>query len=163
MSLLTQDLIERAIQLALPSVRQICAEYYWGPKGVAIAVAGKGIDDPPVVFVMPELLGPDGSIDEKWKRGRDFRDVAKSKMYMSLREGRPSWEVVNLTPWSLEHDEFLYQGGVAKDSNLAVGCSGSFGQVDEACAWIVYNCVALLCSLEIKKLQDQKVNQLKLV
>lgn len=152
MSLLTVDLVNEAIDLALPSVRAIAKRHTWSPEGVTIVVGGVGLDEP-VEHVMEEL-GPEDTWSDRWGEHSDFRLYARKKMEVSLRTGRPSGEVVADAPWLLEEGDTFWQGGVAEDTSLAVGASGIYGEADEAIAWIVWNIIRMLCLLAIRRRRD---------
>lgn len=158
MALLTEDLVDQAVELSLPTMREVARKNTWGPKGVAIAVNAKGLDQP-YLAVMDEL-GPMREWEEKWGEGRRFDLIALSKAHIARSNGTTSWEVVSQMPWLLEEGDFLYRGGVAEDTDLGVGVSGIYGEMDEALAWIVWNLIAGLCNLEITMLRKDKVNRL---
>ena len=60
----------------------------------------------------------------------------------------------------LEEGDFIYQGGAAEDTDFGVGVSGAYGETDEACAWIVWNIIRLLCLRKIADMRDQGINRL---
>lgn len=155
--LLTEELVREAIQLALPSVREVVAKHTWGPLGVAIVIDAKGLEKP-FLFAMDEL-GP----RENWKNRKgefsDFLEIARLKAQLAKRYGSPTSSIVASHPWSLEEGEFFYAGGVAEDTDLAVGASGAFGDTDEACAWIVFSIIQLLCKRKIAEMQAQGINR----
>lgn len=152
MSLLTEELVQEAIELALPTVRVLCKRYTWGPQGVVIGVAGKGLAAP-YIYAMEEL-GP----EDKWDSS--FYLIVAQKLQVSSRTGRTSHSVVSDKPWLLEEEDSFYRGGVAEDEGLAVAASGSHGEIDEVVAWIVFNLIAGLCQMKLKELRDQNINHL---
>lgn len=159
MALLTEEMVREAVELALPSIRAILENHTWGPKGVVIAVKYHGRSDrygyDPYIHVMDEL-GPLGNSTKLW--GLDFVQVVLAKLEVSVRHGRPSREVVTNMPWALGVGDSLYGGAVAEDSHLAVAVSGSYQEVDEAIAWIVWNIVWMLCTRKIAELRETGVN-----
>lgn len=154
---LTQKLVLKAIDQVLPALRNLVKNHTWGPLGLAIAVGGKGLKQP-VVYIMEEL-GTEESWKEQWG-DKNFRKIAIKKMEVSLRTGKESGCVVINTPWQLESGDFIYQGGVAEDTDLAVGISGAHGGTDEACAWIVWNAIRLECLEKMAQMRDNKQNRL---
>lgn len=158
MALLTKELVYEAIDLALPTIRELVKNHTWGPQGVVIGVVGKGLSKP-VVHIMEEL-GP----KDTWENSRgdpiDFADIAVGKARVSRRSGRSTRSVLNSSPWSLEENDYLYQGGSSEDSDLGIGASGAYGETDEACAFVVWNCIWLLCVRKITKMRDQGLNRL---
>lgn len=155
-SILTMEIVQEAIDLALPSIRAICQSYNWGPQGVVIAVGGN-IFDQPFVYVMDEL-GPRVTWKERYE-GCDFEEIALEKLEGALRTGRPNVELIR-TPWRLRLGDSFYQGAVAEDTDLAVAVSGSYEEIDEACARIVWNFITAICTRRFKELQKQDVTRL---
>lgn len=153
-------MVREAIDLALPTVRVLCAKYTWGPKGVVIAVSHRSLTGP-YVCVMDEL-GP----RESWKDNDtdgtplDFQDIALRKLRVSSRTGRTSHDVMSDKPWLLDGGDSLYRGAVAEDDGLAVAASGSHAEIDEAVAWIVFNLIAALCHMKIREIRRTGVNQI---
>ena len=43
MGILTRALVEKAVQLALPTIREVVKVHTWGPKGVVIVVDAEGL------------------------------------------------------------------------------------------------------------------------
>lgn len=110
MSILTKGLVQRAIELALPTVRLLVKEHTWGPPGVVIAVDGKGLEEP-VIYVMEEL-GPEADWEKRWGEGKNFRQVALEKLRVAARTGLTSRAVTTNHPWLLEEGDSLYIGAV---------------------------------------------------
>ena len=156
--LLTEELVREGINLALPTVRALTEKYTWGPQGVVIVVDAKGLSEQ-FVFVMKEL-GP----RDTWKNRKgepvDFEMVARYKASLARRMGKSTESVVNNSPWSLDEGNYFYAGGAAEDSDLGVGASGAYGETDEACAWVVWNCIRLLCRRKIAEMREQGINRL---
>ncbi len=146
--MLTNELVGKAIRLALPTIERLCKEYYWGPKGVVIIVGGKGLEKP-IVYSMKSVPN---EVDwhPAWGEYRNFRVIALDKLKIALEAGQTSWEVISNNPWKLEKGDILYRGAVAKDTNLAVSTSGSFGEIDETISWIVFDIIAGLCLMEVR-------------
>lgn len=155
MALLTTELVEESIGLALPTVRELVKNHTWGPQGVVIAVEGEGLSQP-VVHIMEEL-GP----EDTWKNTRgdpvDFIAIATGKARVARRNGSKIASVVINHPWSLEEGDYIYQGGVAEDTYMGIGASG---ETDEACAWVVWSCIWLLCARRIAEMREQGINRL---
>ncbi|OGM19906.1 hypothetical protein A2955_04445 [Candidatus Woesebacteria bacterium RIFCSPLOWO2_01_FULL_37_19] len=156
--LLTEELVREAINLALPSVRELTAKHTWGPKGVAIVVDAKGLSAP-FVFVMDEL-GPRGTWTNRKDEFIDFLQVARMKAQLARRYGSTTSSIIANHPWSLEEGEYLYPGGVAEDTDLGVGASGAYGDTDEACAWVIWNTILLVCKRKIAEMREQGINRL---
>ncbi|MDO8470698.1 MAG: hypothetical protein Q7S63_01850 [bacterium] len=152
LGLLTRDIAADAIRIALPAIVGLCAEATSQPKGVVIAIAGKGLPEP-FTWTMEEL----GS-REKWEL--DFHQIALEKLLVSSRTGRASRKVIDEAPWLLEAGDSLYQGAVAEDAGLAVSVSGSYSQVDEAIAWMVFNIIFGLCHIKLRVFQDREIASL---
>ncbi len=145
--MLTEELVREAIKLALPTIRLLCEQDTWGPKGVVIAVSGEGILKP-VIHIMDEL-GP----NETWlDEGKpiDFKEIALQKLRGASREGRTSHSIAQDKPWLLRSGDSLYRGAVAEDQGLAVAASGVHETMDEAIAWIVFNIIAALCHRRVR-------------
>lgn len=160
MALLTEEVVKEAIKLALPTIQEILKEHTWGPKGVFILVQYKewGLTNRPYFHTMDEL-GPDTEWETRWGEGLNFRLIAREKLRVSLREGRPSREVVTNSPWALEKGDSLYGGAYAEeDKSLAVAVSGSYQEVDEAIARIVWNIIWMLCTRRIAELRKAGIN-----
>jgi len=158
MALLTRTLVREAIELSLPTIRETLSKYSWGPEGVVIAVDAKGLDKP-FVYLMEEL-GPEEIWPEKWGEDKNFREIALNKAHIARVNGTTSFEVVNRTPWCLEQDDFLYQGGVAEDTDLGIGISGSYGVFDEGLAWGVWNLIVAICCYRVSEFQAAGLNRL---
>ena len=158
MALLDVNVVKEAVRLSLPTIRETLKAYTWGPKGVAIVVDAKGLEAP-YLHVMEEL-GPEEEWAIKWGMKSNFRQIALNKAAIARRYGTTSWHVVSQSPWMLEEGDFFYRGGVAEDTDLAVGISGSHGEVDEAMAWGVWNCIAGLCNLKISEFRAAGLNRL---
>ena len=158
MALLNEGIVGEAIELTLPSIRLTVARYSWGPKGVVIGVDAKGLEAP-YLHVMEEL-GPEEEWAIKWGMKSNFRQIALNKAAIARRYGTTSWHVVSQSPWMLEEGDFFYRGGVAEDTDLAVGISGSYGEVDETMAWGVWNWIAGLCNLKISEFRAAGLNRL---
>ena len=154
MALLTKSLIDEAIDLAIPSIRAIAAKYHCGPKGVCIAVAGRGIEEPIVRCV-------DITDEEMSKNQKNFRKIALQKLSPAAREGRTSNSLVGDYPWLLDYGESIYdRGAVSEGPGLAVAVSGLYGESDEAIGLIVWNIIRMLCLLCIKRGRDTDENVL---
>lgn len=154
MALLTEKLVNEAIDLALPSIRAIASAYHWGPKGVYIAVAGRGIKDPIVRCV-------DITNAEMREVKRNFREIALQKLAPAAREGRTSNSLVGDFPWLLDYGDSIYdRGAVSEGPGLAVAVSGLYGEADEAIGWIVWNIIRMLCLLAILRGRDDGLNVL---
>lgn len=160
MALLDLAVVKEAVRISLPSIRLAVAHYSWGPRGVTIGVDARGLEAP-YVHIMDEL-GPQSEWDERYGAGsdRDFVRIALNKAAIARRYGKTSWAVVSQMPWLLEENDFLYRGGVAEDTDLAVGVSGSYGEIDEGMAWEVWNWIASLCNLKISELRKAGINRL---
>jgi len=157
LELVTRELIQEAFGIALPTIRKLCEKYTWGPKGVVIAVACRSsslIRKPPYALCIMEELGP----KEGWQD--DFLRIVLQKLGVSSRTGRTSHDVITNKPWLLTGGDSLYRGAVAEDEGLAVAVSGSYPEIDEAAAWIVFNLIAALCHMRIRQLRETKVNVL---
>jgi hypothetical protein len=153
-ALLTKNLVEEAIDLALPSVRAIAAKHHWGPKGVYITVSGRGIKKPIVRCV-------DITNEEMRKYKKNFREIALQKLAPATREGRTSNSLAGDFPWLLDYGESIYdRGAVSEGPGLTVSVSGLYGEADEAIAWIVWNIIRMLCLLFIKRGRDAGENVL---
>jgi len=153
-ALLTRILVEEAIDLALPSVRAIARNYNWGPQGVYIAVAGRGLKEPVVRCV-------DITNAEMREYKMNFREIALQKLAPAAREGVTSNTAVADFPWLLELGDSIYErGAVAEGPGLAVAVSGLYGESDEAIGWIVWNIIRMLCLLCIKRGRDTDENVL---
>jgi len=149
--LLNHVLVEEAISLSLPTVRLMVATHTWGPKGVAIAVDAKGLEEP-VVFVMPEL-GSEAQWADEWP-GKNFRKLALAKARLARRMGMTTKSAADDHPGSLEEGDYFYPGGVAEDTDRGVGVSGSYGETDESAAWVVWNVIELLLKKERFKMEE---------
>lgn len=157
-NIINEELIQEAIEFALPTVRALVAKHTWGPKGVVIAIIWPGKENP-FVYSMEEL-GPRESWENVWGKGMDFRIIALQKLSTSQRGGSPSAEVVLNHPWLLQKGDSFYTGAVAEDDGLIVATSGAFGDTDETISWIVWNIILLLCRRKIAVLKEQKINSL---
>jgi hypothetical protein len=147
-SLLTKNLVNEAIDLAEPTVRAIAAKYHWGPKGVWIAVAGRGLEKPLLRCV-------DITAEDVQKYGKDLREIALQKLAPAAREGRTSNSLADDFPWLLDFGDSIYnRGAVSEGSGLAVAVSGLYGEADETIAWIVWNIIRMLCLLYLKRGRD---------
>lgn len=156
-ALLSHELVVRAIEMGLPLFRAMIAHGgTWGPEGVVIGVDGPGLEEA-VVYVMQEL-GPEDEWPAKWGR-RSFRDIVREKLN-TASTGVNSVRVVNEEPWLLLQGDSLYQGGVVKGTNgeLRAAASGAYGQTDHAIAEITLDLIAHLCRLEVRRLQEEKIN-----
>lgn len=140
--ILTSEIANDAIRLALPSIRRIIAKHNWGPKGVVIMVAGNGLKRR-VTHVMRRELGPRKLWKKRYEKC-DFITIAGQKLRDSLRTGLPSSAVIR-TPWRLRHGDSVYGGAVAEDTDLAVSVSGLYEDWDEVCGWIIWNIVTQIC------------------
>lgn len=155
--LVTESMVKQAVELSLPTIRMLCARYTWGPKGVVIAVSCQSLAKP-YVYVMEEL-GP----RETWKddgKDIDFKTIALQKLAVSSRTSHTSHDILHNKPWLLREGDSLYQGGVAEDDGLAVAASGSYSEIDETIAWIVFNVIAGLCHMKLRKLNSLGVHAL---
>ena len=157
MALLDINVVKEAVRLSLPTIRETLKAHTWGPKGVAIVVDAKGLEAP-YVHVMYEL-GPEEAW-VKWGDNTNFRQIALNKAAIAPRYGTTSWHVVSQAPWMLEEGDFFYRGGVAEDTDLAVGIFGTFGEIDEALAWGVWNLIAGICSLQVSQRRELGVKRL---
>lgn len=153
MAILTEEVVREAVGLALPTVREILKGHTWGPRGVFILVQYKegGLTNRPYFHTMDEL-GPDTEWETRWGEGLNFRLIAHEKLRVSLHEGRPNREVVTHAPWG------LYGGAYAEDKSLAVAVSGSYPEVDEAIARIVWDIIWMLCARKIAELRKAGIN-----
>jgi len=158
-TILTEELIKQAIELAKPSVESILSQGIgvWGPKYVSVVVSGPGIEGN-----LDFTLGFRSEWDPKWGPKEDFLEIARQKDSVSNRTGMPTDVVVTRKPWLLEEGDFLYQGGTAgRPGGLTVSVSGAMAQVDEGIADIVYGIVAMLCRLKVKGMQENGINRLE--
>lgn len=158
MRLVTKRMVLEAIDLALPTVRVLCAKYTWGPKGVVIAVSHLSLTQP-YVYVMDEL-GPRESWQDTDGTPLDFQAIALRKLRVSSRTGHTSHDVITNKPWLLEGGDSLYRGAVAEDDGLAVAASGSHAEIDEMVSWTVFNLIAALCHMKIREIRRTGVNQI---
>jgi len=153
MAFLNEDLVEKAVQLCLPSIRDVCAQHTWGPKGVVIAVMGKGMVCP-YVHVMKEL-GDKSDWKTRWGDDSDFEAIALSKVNQAWNNSMSNRTIVGDFPWLLENGDTLYTGSACESSGLAVAVSGSHEYVDEAVSWVVWNVIRMLCLAKVQGLKDQ--------
>ena len=155
MNIVTPELVQEAIDLSLPTVRMLCKRDTWGPKGVVIAVFGKGLSTP-VVYIMEELGARETWLDEG--KPIDFEEIALQKLRGASREGRTSHSIAVDKPWLLETGDSLYRGAVAEDQGLAAAASGVHETMDETIAWIVLNIISGLCYKKVRELlTDQDI------
>ena len=156
MALLDVNVVKEAVRLSLPTIRETLKAHTWGPKGVVIVVDAKELSEP-FIHVMDEL-GPEEAW-VKWGDNTNFRQIALNKAAIARRHGTTSWHVVSQTPWKLEEGDFLYRGGVAEDTDMAVGISGTYGELDEALAWGVWNLIVGFCHLQVSELREAGVRR----
>ena len=100
MNIVTPELVQEAIDLSLPTVRMLCKRDTWGPKGVVIAVFGKGLSTP-VVYIMEELGARETWLDEG--KPIDFEEIALQKLRGASREETASSEglLLKIRGWRL--------------------------------------------------------------
>ena len=107
-----------------------------------------------------EELGPRESWKDTDGTDLDFQDIALQKLGVSSRTGRTSHDVVTNKPWLLTEGSSLYLGAVAEDDGLAVAASGSYEEIGETVAWIVFNLIAALCHMKLRELKRLNLNKL---
>jgi len=156
MRILTEDLVEKAIELVKPGVESILnAEgTTWGPKRIQGWVIGPGLKRP-ISFMI-------GSLEDwkkEWGEIMNFHPIALSKLAVSAREGLPTSVIVAEKPWLLKDEEYLYPGGTTRDG-ITVAVSGAKGRVDEAIAEMVLSAIRMLAFLEADRRIQEKQMQI---
>jgi len=147
MGLLTQELVEEALELAKPSILAILnfGDTTWGPEWVAGYVDGPGLENR-ISFQFGK------NYQEKWNQNwgspQGFFQIAQKKLDVAKREKLSTSVVVDTRPWCLKEGEFFYPGGVYRDG-ISVATSGAIGRTDEAISEIILSCIRLLCFLEM--------------
>ena len=148
MRILTEALVEKAIELARPTALAILGEKgtTWGPKWVSGCVKGPGLSR--------EVAFDIGEVSERWEpewgvRVR-FIDIARSKLRVVEREGTPTSVLIATEPWRLEEGEYLYEGGVTRNG-ICVAVSGAEGRADEAIAEVVVSVIVMLAFMDVSE------------
>ncbi len=149
MSILTFDLVKKAVLLAEPSVLKILdvKGATWGPKWVMGFVTGPGIETP-INFQLGEE--PKERWLSSWGDVGRFVEVAEKKLDVVIREGESTNTVVATRPWCLKEGEFLYPGGATRDG-ISVVASGAKGRADEAISEIILAAIRMLAFLKADK------------
>lgn len=158
-TILTEKLIEQAIELAKPSVESILSQGIgtWGPRCVSVVV-----NDPIKSEIFHFKVGVHEEWKDEWGKEKDFYPIASKKQALSQRTGMPTSVVVSKYPYLLEEGDFLYSGGYAETpGGLSVGVSGALGVADEEIAKIIFTTITLLCKLKTKEMQDNDINCLE--
>jgi hypothetical protein len=153
--ILTQGLVEQAIDLLRPTIREILEnkDFIWGPKWVEIVFSGLA-----GVYV-EGTIGYKVQWDPEWGEEKDFLAVAGSKHDLSHREKMSGSEIVLLQPWRLQCGDWIYSGSVYSEG-FTCGVSGAKGEVDEMIAHLIIETVKGLCILRRRTLQENGVKQL---
>lgn len=156
MSIITKELVEKAIELSRPSAVTILNQEgaTWGPRWVAGCVSAPGLEDL-VYFGFGEK--PIQNWDAKWGDPANFDEIAEKKLALVLREKASSSVIVATRPWCLQKEEFLYAGGVY-DDEIAAAASGAKGRADEAISGIVVVNIKMLVFLETDlRIQEKRM------
>jgi len=147
MAIITESMIQQAIDLARPSVQIMLRteDLTWGPRYVSCSLRVRN---------MPVIQFDLGAIPKKWNTNWgeeiNFASIARRKRHECER-GRANTSVIIATrPWTLQDGDYLYAGGAYRDG-IAVGVSGAKGRTDEAIAETIINCIILLAQLETDK------------
>jgi hypothetical protein len=150
----------RAVNLAESAVYALFddPEFVWGPKLVAVAVDGPGLEKPVVVWVGNQ----DQPWQEDWGPQEQFRGIALWKVAAALDAGMPTAMLVHNHPLLLEDGDFLYEGGVCDLSKqIGVAASGIKGRGDEAVAKIVLAIMEALAHLQVASMKEQDIDQVQ--
>lgn len=144
MRIITREMVENAIKMLEASVQSIfdTPECVWGPKYVYGFVRVPGIDRD-----IPFEIGSTENWNIDWGKAEHFAEIAKAKLELSDRTKLNTSEVVALSPWLLEGNEYLYGGG-AHYKGISVGVSGLEWQADEMIAKDLINRIVALALLE---------------
>lgn len=156
--ILTEELVRRAINLATPSINAVLAEKdtVWGPRWVAVAVSGAGLEQP-----ITAIVGQVEQWKAAWGEQKDFREIALAKTSLAERTGMATQVVVYRHPWLLEEGDFLFQGGIATEpGGLTVTASGAYGETDEGISELVKALIVMLCRLRVKQLKEAGIERL---
>jgi hypothetical protein len=163
MRIITRELVEKAIELAKPTIIAILnAEgTTWGPKWVIVYVKAPGIEEKITVDINADCLEFNWGLldhwEDKWGKREEFFKVAASKLDVSDREKLPTSIVVATMPWLLKNGEYLYAGGSTRDG-ISVGVSGAKGRTDEGIAEIILSIIRMLAFLGTeKRIQENKM------
>jgi hypothetical protein len=147
--LLTKELIEEAIEIALPTIRLVVKAATWGPLGLVIGVESDDLEDQ-VIHRMEEL-GPKETWPEQYHQ--DFEEIVQQKL-ATARLGFDSHIVVSEEPWLIQEGCSFYQGAaVSPSGKLRAAASGAYGTTDYRCAKIILEVIGALCSIKIVKLE----------
>lgn len=152
-ALLTKEIVEKAIEISLPTIRNMVEVGGWGPKGVVILIDGPGLNEP-FYYAMDEL-GPENEWVQKW--GAHFGAIAHQKL-AATETGMSSAEINAMEPWMITGIMSLHRGGVTKGKSgkLRGSASGAKGPTDVAIVELVLTAVALLCHLKRDRLYEAK-------
>ena len=159
MKILTKRMVDRAIEMVVPSVEKILEEEgtTWGPKWVAIMVN----------IASEETINPHyyqiGEVFTIWQKGwgkeKSFSQIALAKLIAAEREGTNTSILVATQPWKLRKGEYLYPGGVTRDG-ISIGVSGAKGIADEAIAEMIVSAIVMLAKLETERRIEEKRNKI---
>jgi hypothetical protein len=156
-TLLTEELVRKAIDIALPTIRLLVKEATWGPLGLVIIVDSDYLDKQ-VIYTMDEL-GPKETWSDRHEKDIDFEAIAQQKLNVA-RKGLDSHVIVSERPWLLESGDSFYQGGVCPYWGLAIATSGAYGTTDCQCAKIIVAIITALCQAKINKFIDSGIGAL---
>ena len=160
--ILTEPLVKRAIELALPTIRALIANGgTWGPKGVAIRIEST-LFNGAIGYIMEELGDP-ATWESRYGKGLDFRAIVASKVGTAMTHGASTNFLLREAPWTLQADDALLQGAailVVGNEKIACAASGACSQIDEAIGRIILDISQGLCHMEIRRIQEMKDLQL---
>ena len=155
MKIITEEMVKRAISLAVPSAKAILAAegMTWGPRWVEGFVTAPGLGEIPFRFGEVTKWNP------KWGDERDFQPIAYKKLQLAKRTGDDTSIVVSVCPWQIQEGEYLYPGGVSR-FGISAGASGAKGRTDEALADILVCIIMMLANLETDRRKEAKEMQI---
>lgn len=155
-TLLTREMVKKAIQLSLPTIQAACKAATWGPEGLSIGVELDGWDEP--VYHLMKELGPVTTWPEKFGKNTNFNRVVDGKLE-TARKGFDSHRVVSEEPWLLTKGCSFYEGAIVSPSGkLRIATSGAYGFTDRACGQVIYSMIFMLCRLKITELENQDIH-----
>lgn len=148
MRILTEELVEKAIELVRPSAEKILKDEgtTWGPKWVEGKVKVPGLEEI-IKFDFGTTLR---TWDPKWGEEKYFSEIAEKKLRVADREGVNTSIVVATRPWNLKEGEYLYAGGATRNG-ISVAVSGAKSKTDEALAEMIISAIVMLALLEAER------------
>lgn len=144
--LLKQDVAARAVEFALPAIRQLIENKVLkrGDLHIVIAIRPTYWDgDETELDRFQESIIYEHSLTDPSTWEFSFNKIARQKCLQSWRHGMSTHEMQTRAPHLLEYGDTVYSGSVVSDG-LIVACSGVQPYFDEMIsAWVLAACRAL--------------------